>query len=113
MAVGARLREAFARTFSACDVIVSATSPFPAFRIGEKASDPLAMYLCDVLTVPANLAGLPAASVPAGRTRAGLPVGVQVCAKEGRDDLVLAVGAAIRHATGLGYEAPPIAGEVP
>jgi aspartyl-tRNA(Asn)/glutamyl-tRNA(Gln) amidotransferase subunit A len=108
-ATAARLaiRAEMARAFERCDVVVSATSPFPAFRIGEKADDPLAMYLCDALTVTANLAGTPAVSVPGGRTRGGLPIGIQVWAADGREDLAIAVGTAIRHATGLGYEAPP------
>jgi aspartyl-tRNA(Asn)/glutamyl-tRNA(Gln) amidotransferase subunit A len=110
MAVRGALRDAAARAFAACDVWVSATSPSPAFRLGEKTGDPLAMYLCDVLTVPANLAGLPALSIPAGRTRAGLPIGVQVWAPPGREDLAIAVGTAIRLATGLGYEAPSAGG---
>ena len=109
--VQARLRAEMDRAFAACDVIVSATSPFPAFRLGEKADDPLSMYLCDVLTVPANLAGTPAISVPAGRSAAGLPIGVQVWAAEGRDDLCFAVGTAIRQAARTGYEAPALAAE--
>jgi aspartyl-tRNA(Asn)/glutamyl-tRNA(Gln) amidotransferase subunit A len=104
--VQARLRAEMDRAFAACDVIVSATSPFPAFRLGEKADDPLSMYLCDVLTVPANLAGTPAISVPAGATAAGLPIGAQVWAAEGRDDLCFAVGVAIRQAAGVGYVPP-------
>ena len=113
MAARAALSGALEVAFRSCDVIVSATSPFPAFRIGERAGDPLAMYLCDVLTVTANLAGTPAASVPAGRTAAGLPVGAQVWAAHGRDDLVFAVARAIREAAGTGYEAPAIAEETP
>jgi aspartyl-tRNA(Asn)/glutamyl-tRNA(Gln) amidotransferase subunit A len=107
MAVRAHLRDEAARAFTRCDVWISATSPSPAFRIGEKADDPLAMYLCDVLTVPANLAGLCAVSVPGGRTREGLPIGVQVWAAPGREDLALAVGTAIRTATKMAYEPPP------
>ena len=113
MAVRAALRADFARAFASCDVIVSATSPIAAFRLGEKADDPLAMYLCDALTVPANLAGIPAVSVPAGRTKAGLPIGLQVQAPDGRDDLALAVGTAIRLATKLGYVRPTLAEGVP
>jgi aspartyl-tRNA(Asn)/glutamyl-tRNA(Gln) amidotransferase subunit A len=110
MAVRGALRAAVADAFRRCDVWISATSPFPAFRLGEKTGDPLSMYLCDVLTVPANLAGIPAVSVPGGRTRAGLPIGVQVWAPPGREDLAIAVGTAIRLATGRGYEAPAVAG---
>jgi aspartyl-tRNA(Asn)/glutamyl-tRNA(Gln) amidotransferase subunit A len=109
MSARAALSTALEKAFASCDVIVSATSPFPAFRIGERAGDPLAMYLCDVLTVTANLAGTPAASVPAGRTAEGLPVGVQVWGAHGRDDLVFGVARAIREAAGTGYEAPAIA----
>jgi len=66
--------------FERFDVLVSPTSPTTAFRIGEKADDPLAMYLSDVFTIPANLAGVPAVSVPCGFDQAGLPVGVQFTA---------------------------------
>jgi aspartyl-tRNA(Asn)/glutamyl-tRNA(Gln) amidotransferase subunit A len=81
-----KIREDFDRAFAECDVIVGPTSPTVAFPLGAKTGDPLAMYLCDVYTVSANLAGLPAASVPCGRSASGLPIGLQV---QGRafDDL--------------------------
>jgi aspartyl-tRNA(Asn)/glutamyl-tRNA(Gln) amidotransferase subunit A len=81
-----RIQEDFNRAFESCDVIVGPTSPTPAFRIGAKADDPLAMYLSDVYTVATNLAGLPGVSVPCGLTKSGLPIGLQV---QGRafDDL--------------------------
>jgi aspartyl-tRNA(Asn)/glutamyl-tRNA(Gln) amidotransferase subunit A len=81
----------FARAFERCDVVVSPTSPFPAFPIGAKSDDPLAMYLCDIFTIPANLAGLPAASAPVGATPSGLPVGLQIVAPTLREDLVFRV----------------------
>jgi aspartyl-tRNA(Asn)/glutamyl-tRNA(Gln) amidotransferase subunit A len=81
----------FARAFERCDVVVSPTSPFPAFAIGAKADDPLAMYLCDIFTIPANLAGLPATSSPVGATPNGLPVGLQIVAPTLREDLVFRV----------------------
>jgi len=112
MSVRGALREALAGAFARCDVLLSATSPIPAFRAGEKAGDPLAMYLCDVLTVTANLAGVPATSLPAGRTRAGLPVGVQLWGPDGSDLELLALAGTVRAATGLAYEAPALAGEV-
>jgi aspartyl-tRNA(Asn)/glutamyl-tRNA(Gln) amidotransferase subunit A len=77
MKVRTLLRRDFEAAFSLCDLIVSATSPEVAFRIGEKSKDPLRMYLSDIYTVSANLAGLPAISVPCGFTRA-LPVGMQL-----------------------------------
>jgi aspartyl-tRNA(Asn)/glutamyl-tRNA(Gln) amidotransferase subunit A len=66
--------------FAAFDVLVSPTSPTTAFRLGEKTGDPLAMYLNDIFTIPANLAGVPAVSVPCGLDEAGLPVGLQFTA---------------------------------
>jgi aspartyl-tRNA(Asn)/glutamyl-tRNA(Gln) amidotransferase subunit A len=73
-----KIQEDFNRAFETCDVIVGPTSPTPAFPVGAKASDPLAMYLCDVYTVSTNLAGLPGISIPCGLTKSGLPIGLQV-----------------------------------
>lgn len=86
-----RLCVDFARAFGTCDVLLAPTAPTPAFARGTHADDPLALYLCDALTVPASLAGLPALSQPWGFTRDGRPVGVQWTAPAGRDDLVLQV----------------------
>ncbi len=74
------LAEEFLRAFVEVDAIVTPTSPFPAFKLGEKADDPLAMYLADIYTVTASLAGICGVSVPCGKTEAGLPVGMQVLA---------------------------------
>ena len=70
----------FAAAYASCDAILTPTSPTVAFKIGDKTSDPLTMYLCDVFTIPTNLAGHAAMSVPFGTGEAGLPVGVQVLA---------------------------------
>ena len=83
----------FERAFERCDVIVSATAPTVAFPIGAKVDDPLAMYLNDVLTLGANLAGVPGISVPCG-TSDGLPVGLQVLAPQWRDAAALRVARA-------------------
>jgi aspartyl-tRNA(Asn)/glutamyl-tRNA(Gln) amidotransferase subunit A len=112
MAGRAAIRDAFAEAFQQVDVIVSPTTPSAAFRIGEKTDDPLAMYLCDVLTVAANLAGVPAVSLPVGSDPDGLPLGLQVWAPVGREDRMLDVARAIEEATGRGYVPPPIAEEV-
>jgi len=90
----------FAEAFKDCDVIVSATSPTVAFEIGAKTSDPLAMYLCDVLTLGGNLAGLPGISLPCGEAE-GLPVGLQVLAPQWREDVALRVARAYEVAGGI------------
>ena len=68
----------FHEAFKKCDVIATPTAPTPAFKIGEKSDDPLAMYLCDIYTVTINLAGVPGISVPCGMSSAGLPIGLQL-----------------------------------
>lgn len=81
----------FAQMFEQYDALIGPVAPEPAFEIGKNTDDPLKMYLEDVMTVPASLAGLPAVSVPAGLTQAGLPVGLQVIGKRRDDALVLAI----------------------
>jgi aspartyl-tRNA(Asn)/glutamyl-tRNA(Gln) amidotransferase subunit A len=86
----------FAAAFDQADVLVSPTAPTTAFRIGEKLDDPLAMYLNDIATIPANLAGVPGISVPSGLAEEdGLPAGVQVLAPALADDRLYRVGAAL------------------
>ncbi len=85
----------FTAAFDQVDVLVSPTVPTTAFRLGEKLDDPLAMYLNDVATIPANLAGIPGISVPAGLSDDGLPVGFQVLAPVRADDRLYRVGAAV------------------
>jgi aspartyl-tRNA(Asn)/glutamyl-tRNA(Gln) amidotransferase subunit A len=72
------IRQDFDRAFTECDVIIGPTSPAAAFKIGEKTADPLAMYLSDIYTISANLAGIPGVSIPCGFTKAGLPIGLQI-----------------------------------
>jgi len=76
--VRALIARDFARAFAEVDAIVAPVSPFPAFRIGEKVNDPLAMYLSDIYTITGDLAGIPCMSVPCGKTADGLPVGMQI-----------------------------------
>ena len=86
----------FAAAFAQADVLVSPTAPTTAFRLGEKLDDPVAMYLNDLATIPANLAGVPGISVPSGLAdEDGLPTGVQVLAPAMADDRVYRVGAAL------------------
>ncbi|MBI3314211.1 MAG: Asp-tRNA(Asn)/Glu-tRNA(Gln) amidotransferase subunit GatA [Candidatus Omnitrophica bacterium] len=75
------IREDFNQAFREVDLILGPTAPTPAFKIGEKIDDPLAMYLSDIFTIPANLAGVPAMSLPCGFTSSGLPVGLQLSAR--------------------------------
>jgi aspartyl-tRNA(Asn)/glutamyl-tRNA(Gln) amidotransferase subunit A len=80
------------------DVLVSPTSPTTAFPIGAKVDDPLAMYLNDVFTIPANLSGMPAISIPSGLDEKGLPVGVQITAPVLREDVLLRAAFALEQA---------------
>ncbi len=97
-------REAFGRV----DVIACPATPTPAFRLGEKADDPLQMYLNDIFTIPANLAGLPAISVPCGLTRAGLPVGLQFMAAPFAEQTLLDAAHAYERVRGgpIGFPDP-------
>ena len=92
------VRRDFEAAFRDVDVLCSPAAPTPAFRLGEKVDDPLSMYLSDVYTLPASLAGVPAMSVPCAPTRSGLPVGLQIVARPLDEATMLAVGAACEAA---------------
>jgi aspartyl-tRNA(Asn)/glutamyl-tRNA(Gln) amidotransferase subunit A len=87
----------YEQAFASFDAVVSPTSPTTAFRIGERADDPLAMYLSDVFTIPANLAGVPAISIPCGLDERGLPVGLQIAAPALGETMVLRVARALER----------------
>ncbi len=91
----------FAAAFERCDCILTPTTPSAAFAIGEKADDPVAMYLNDVFTVPADLAGLPGISVPAGLSPDGLPLGLQIIGRAFDEETVLRVGQVLENAAGF------------
>jgi aspartyl-tRNA(Asn)/glutamyl-tRNA(Gln) amidotransferase subunit A len=95
----------FAEAFQRFDVIVTPTAPTPAFRLGAKLEDPFAMYLNDVYTIPASVAGLPAISVPAGLAD-GLPTGIQVIGDFWAEGRILSVAHAFERATGLANRLP-------
>jgi len=97
------IKRDFDEAFTKCDAIVSATSPTVAFPIGSKTQDPLSMYLCDVLTLGGNLAGLPGVSIPCGMSQ-GLPVGLQVLAPQWREDIALRVARAYEIASDMRVE---------
>ena len=92
------LAEEFLRAFAEVDAIVTPTAPMPAFKLGEKTGDPLAMYLADIYTVTASLAGICGVNVPCGATQAGLPVGMQVLASHLREDNAFRVARAVEAA---------------
>ncbi|UZN04507.1 Asp-tRNA(Asn)/Glu-tRNA(Gln) amidotransferase subunit GatA [Cellulomonas sp. S1-8] len=96
----------FAAAFEAADVLVSPTAPTTAFKLGEKLDDPLAMYLNDVATIPANLAGVPGMSLPAGLSDDGLPVGFQILAPARADARLYHVGAALEALLETSWEGP-------
>jgi len=88
----------FARVYERCDVLLAPTSPTVAFPLGARTADPLAMYLSDVCTVPASLAGHPALSIPFGQGEEGLPIGVQVLGPNLSEPTLFRVGAALEAA---------------
>ncbi|HQR79023.1 MAG TPA: amidase family protein, partial [Actinomycetota bacterium] len=87
------------------DVLATPTAPTTAFPIGEKVDDPLSMYLQDIATIPANLAGVPGMSLPVGLDGEGLPVGLQFMAPAMADDRMYTAAAALEAA--VGWEARP------
>ena len=99
--VRALIARDFELAFQHCDVILAPTAPTAAFALGEKSDDPLAMYLNDVFSVPASLAGLPAMSVPAGLDRQGLPLGLQVIGQAFDEQGVLNAGLALEQRAGF------------
>ncbi|HEY4885204.1 MAG TPA: Asp-tRNA(Asn)/Glu-tRNA(Gln) amidotransferase subunit GatA [Myxococcales bacterium] len=104
--VRALIRRDFDQAFASVDAIVSPTSPTTAFKLGEKMDDPLAMYLSDVYTVPANLAGLPGISVPCGFDSKGLPVGLQLIGKPFDEETLLRIAHAAEPSE---HRLPPLA----
>ncbi|MCJ7665858.1 MAG: amidase family protein, partial [Actinobacteria bacterium] len=91
----------FNRAFSKYDVLISPTSPTTAFKLGERTEDPLTMYLSDICTIPANLAGLPAVSIPAGLSGDGLPIGLQIMGNRSREDNVIRAAYSLEKAIGF------------
>jgi len=87
----------FEAAYQKVDAIITPTCPTPAFKLGEKANDPLSMYLADVYTVTADLAGIPGISVPCGRTKDGLPIGLQILGKHFDEGTILRIGHVVEH----------------
>jgi len=91
----------FKKAFLSCDVLISPVTPTPAWKMGENTEDPLAVYMSDILTISANLAGIPGMSVPGGFTAAGLPVGVQLQAAHFQEEKLLKTGFNLEQGLGL------------
>ncbi len=102
------IKQDFERAFEQVDVLVCPTAPTTAFKAGEKTSDPLSMYLIDLMTIPVNLAGLPALSLPCGFDDLGLPIGIQLIGKVLREDQLFQVAYAYEQSTPWHRQAPPV-----
>ena len=103
------IRQDFDRAFEKCDVIVTPTTPTPAFKIGEKTDDPLQMYLCDIFTISVNLAGICGVSLPCGfTTNPMLPVGLQILGKAFGEETVLRTAYAYEQSTAWHKERPGV-----
>jgi aspartyl-tRNA(Asn)/glutamyl-tRNA(Gln) amidotransferase subunit A len=87
----------FQKAFAQVDAIVTPTAPTPAFKLGEKSDDPLAMYLADIYTVTADLAGIPGISVPCGQSASGLPIGLQILGRHFDEGTILRVAHVVEH----------------
>ena len=102
------IKNDFLDAFKTCDVILSPTTPTPAFKLGEKSADPLEMYLADIYTAAANLAGIPAISIPCGLTQSKLPIGLQLMAPHFAEARLLQIAHAYQQATDHHLNKPPI-----
>jgi aspartyl-tRNA(Asn)/glutamyl-tRNA(Gln) amidotransferase subunit A len=107
------IRRDFERAFEQVDAIISPTAPTPAVAIGERTDDPLAMYLLDIYTVSANLAGIPALSMPCGFSAKGLPIGVQLMGPHFAEDRLLQIAGIYQSNTVWHTRVPPIANGQP
>jgi len=101
------IAQEFAEAFSRCDLIAGPTSPTPAFPIGSKVNDPLAMYLSDIYTISANLVGIPGLSLPCGFSRCGLPIGLQLLAPHFAEETLLQAGHLYEQVTDWHRRCPP------
>jgi len=103
------IRRDYDNAFNAVDVVAMPTSPTPAFKIGERMADPLQMYLADIFTVSANLAGLPAISIPCGFTAGSLPIGLQLTGRSFYESTLLRIADTYERDTEWWKRQPPIA----
>ncbi|UCC95094.1 MAG: Asp-tRNA(Asn)/Glu-tRNA(Gln) amidotransferase subunit GatA [Candidatus Omnitrophota bacterium] len=102
------IRRDFDEVFRNVDVVLTPTSPTPAFKIGEKVTDPLSMYLSDIYTISANLAGLPAVSVPCGFAKGNLPIGLQLIARAFDESTLIRLGFSYQRTTDFHKRIPSV-----
>ena len=102
------IMEDFNKVFSECDLVVSPVTPTPAWKIGAKADDPLALYLSDILTISANLSGIPGISVPCGFSGNGLPIGMQMQAAHFNEEILLHAAWNLEQRAGVKDKQPPL-----
>ena len=102
------IMEDFKNAFESCDAILAPVAPSPAFKIGEKTDDPLTMYLSDIFTLSANLAGIPGMSVPCGFSRKGLPIGLQILGSHFQEETLLRVAYNFEQATAFHTRKPAL-----
>jgi len=106
--VRTKIIEDYQAAFASCDALVSPVTPTPAWRLGDKADDPLAAYLSDAMTICTNLAGLPAISLPCGFSEAGLPIGLQIQGPHFHEGRLLTIAYALEAALGISERRPPL-----
>lgn len=106
--IRALMKKEYEDAFEKVDALIAPTSPFPAFKIGDKIDNPLAMYAADILTVPAGICGLPGLSVPAGFSESGLPIGMQILGNQYHEKNILHVGHAFERATDFNTKKPTL-----
>jgi len=100
------IMEDFKKAFESCDAILSPVTPSPAFPVGENIDDPLTMYLSDIFTLSANLAGIPGISVPCGFSSKGLPIGLQVMGRHFNEEMLLKIAYNFEQATDFHKKKP-------
>jgi len=106
--VRALIERDFRNAFTSCDLIAAPTSPTPAFKLAEKTSDPLEMYLSDIYTITSNLAGVPGISVPCGLSSSGLPIGIQLIGRHFEEPILLRAAQSLEQAVGFICDPPGV-----
>jgi aspartyl-tRNA(Asn)/glutamyl-tRNA(Gln) amidotransferase subunit A len=100
--------EDFKEAFKTCDVLLAPVAPTPAFKLGEKLNDPLSMYLSDIFTLPASLAGIPGLSVPCGFSTQGLPIGLQILGSHFNEETLIRVAYNLEQTTDFHTRKPKL-----